>query len=151
MDVIWVDIEDVESPKDNLRDQGYKKGAARFARGEGMWYADGEVYFACTNGGRKQMGQIFRYLPSQFEGTAREAESPGCLELFIESSDQNLLKNCDNLTIAENGNLFICEDALAPKANSSNLAEISTATRSSQVPASHPTAKPCSLIFKKPE
>ena len=111
MDVTWIDIEDVESPKDNLRDQGYKKGAARFARGEGMWYADGEVYFACTNGGRKQMGQIFRYLPSQFEGTAREAESPGHLELFIESSDRNLLKNCDNLTIAENGNLFICEDA----------------------------------------
>jgi secreted PhoX family phosphatase len=110
-DVTWVDIDNVESPDDDLRFQGYEKGAARFARGEGMWYADGEVYFACTNGGRKKLGQIFRYLPSQFEGTARESEAPGQLELFIESSDQNLLKNCDNLTIAENGNLFICEDA----------------------------------------
>lgn len=110
-DVTWVDIEDVESPDDSLRYQGYEKGAARFARGEGMWYADGEVYFACTNGGANKLGQIFRYVPSQYEGTSRESEAPGRIELFIESSDQNLLKNCDNLTIADNGNLFICEDA----------------------------------------
>lgn len=110
-DVEWIDIEDVESPRDDLRGQGFAKGAARFARGEGMWYADGEVYFACTNGGHKLMGQVFRYLPSPYEGEARESEKPGRLELFIESSDQNLLKNCDNLTVAENGNLFLCEDA----------------------------------------
>jgi len=109
--VTWMDIEDVESPLDDLRLQGFRKGAARFARGEGMWYADGEVYFACTNGGAYEVGQIFKYVPSRYEGTAREADTPGTLELFIESSDQNLLRNCDNLTIAENGNLFICEDA----------------------------------------
>jgi hypothetical protein len=106
-----MDIEDVESPLDDLRLQGFRKGAARFARGEGMWYADGEIYFACTNGGAHEVGQIFKYVPSRYEGTARETDTPGTLELFIESSDQNLLKNCDNLTIAENGNLFICEDA----------------------------------------
>ena len=109
--VSWTDLGDVESPQDNLRLHGFKKGAARFARGEGMWYANGEVYFACTNGGVHEVGQIFRYVPSLHEGTAREAEAPGTLELFIESDDQTLLRNCDNLTIAENGNLFICEDA----------------------------------------
>jgi len=110
-DVTWVDIEDVESPDDNLRYQGFQKGAARFARGEGMWYGNREVYFACTNGGAARRGQIFRYLPSPYEGTAKELDKPGRLELFIESTDQNLLKNCDNLTIASNGNIYICEDA----------------------------------------
>jgi len=114
VEVEWVDIEDVESPEDNLRYQGFEKGAARFARGEGMWYGNGEVYFACTNGGAKEKGQVFRYLPSPYEGTAREAAQPGRLELFVESGDADVLKNCDNLTIAPNGNLFICEDADQP-------------------------------------
>ncbi|MDQ8193986.1 DUF839 domain-containing protein [Coraliomargarita sp. SDUM461004] len=103
-----MDIDNVESPDDDLRYQGYKKGAAR---GESMWYADGEVYFACTNGGAKELGQIFRYTPSQYEGTPLELEAPSHIELFIESNDQTLLKNCDNLTIANNGALFICGDA----------------------------------------
>lgn len=112
--VKWVDLEDVESPDDTLRIQGFEKGAARFARGEGMWYGNGEIYFACTNGGRIQQGQIFRYLPSPYEGTDREHEMPGKLELFVESGNAEVLKNCDNLTIAPNGNLFICEDAVQP-------------------------------------
>lgn len=112
--VKWIDLEDVESPKDNLRLQGFKKGAARFARGEGMWYGNGEVYFACTNGGSIQKGQIFRYIPSPYEGTSRESEMPGKLELFVESGDADILKNCDNLTVAPNGNVFICEDADMP-------------------------------------
>lgn len=68
----WIDIDNVESPEDDLRYQGYEKGAAMFARGEGMWYGDGEVYFACTNGGPIRMGQVFRYTPSKYEGTPRE-------------------------------------------------------------------------------
>lgn len=113
-DVTWVDIEDVESPKDNLRYQGFEKGAARFARGEGMWYGNGEIYFACTNGGTIKQGQVFRYLPSPYEGTSREAEFPGRLELFVESSNPDILKNCDNLTVAPDGNLYLCEDADEP-------------------------------------
>lgn len=112
--VRWIDLEDVRSPDDTLRFQGFEKGAARFARGEGMWYGHGEVYFACTNGGALEKGQVFRYLPSRFEGTAREAEEPGMLELFIESTDESILKNCDNLTVAPWGDLFICEDADEP-------------------------------------
>ncbi|MBT7867120.1 MAG: DUF839 domain-containing protein, partial [Opitutales bacterium] len=95
---------------DDLRYTGFKNGAARFARGEGMFYGNGEIYFACTNGGAKKFGQIFRYRPSFNEGTPTEADAPGKLELFIESYDLELLKACDNLTIAPWGDIVICED-----------------------------------------
>jgi uncharacterized protein len=106
----WVDIEEVMSPEDNLRYQGFDKGAARFARGEGAWFGQNEFYFACTNGGDSKKGQIFRYQPSPFEGTSREKESPGLLELFVEPNNSDLIKYCDNLTIAPWGDLILCED-----------------------------------------
>ncbi len=108
--VSWVDMDDVESPEDDLRFRGYEAGAARFARGEGIWFGDGELYFACTNGGRIQAGQIFRYQPSPFEGRPEEVNQPGVLELFLESDSTELLKSCDNLTIADSGHIFLCED-----------------------------------------
>ena len=106
----WVDMEDVESPADDLRDQGFDKGAARFARGEGMWYGREAIYFACTSGGKKKKGQVWRYEPSPHEGTAEEAAAPGTLELFIEPDDAELVENCDNLTVAPWGDLVLCED-----------------------------------------
>ena len=57
-------------------------------------------YFACTSSGAKKYGQIFRYKPSPNEGLAGEENDPGILELFIESQDLELLKACDNLTVA---------------------------------------------------
>ena len=114
LDVEWVDIENVESPKDDLRKQGYHdKGAARFARGEGMWYSDGVIFFACTNGGERKKGQIWRYTPSSLEGTSGEENDPGILELFIESKSSDLLENADNLTVAPWGDLIVCEDGSA--------------------------------------
>jgi len=106
----WIDMDNVESPDNDLRHRGYKNGAARFARGEGMWYGNQEVYFACTNGGRTKSGQVFRYKPSPYEGTAREKEKPGTLELFAEPNDKSILKYCDNLTIAPWGDVVLCED-----------------------------------------
>ena len=108
--VEWMDLENINSEKDDLRIRGHKKGAARFARGEGIWFGEGELYFACTNGGKNQAGQIFRYTPSLEEGTAGEASQPGMLELYLEPNNTNLLKSCDNLTIAPWGDLMICED-----------------------------------------
>ncbi|MDW3192844.1 MAG: DUF839 domain-containing protein [Cytophagales bacterium] len=99
MEVAWMPIDDVESPEDDLRFRGYHKGAARFARGEGMWMGDQEVYFACTNGGPKNFGQIFKY-----------DIQDNTLELFAESEDKTVLNMCDNLTVAPNGMLFVCED-----------------------------------------
>lgn len=108
--VRWIDVDDVESPKGDLRARGRALGAALFARGEGAWYGNDAIYFACTNGGPALLGQVFRYTPSRFEGTARENEAPGKLELFIESADKAILSNCDNLCIAPWGDVIICED-----------------------------------------
>ena len=110
MDVEWIDIADVESPGDSLRFQGFSNGAARFARGEGMWYGARSVYFACTNGGGSQTGQIWRYVPSPVEGTDAEASNPGSLSLFIEPNDRGLVENCDNVTVTPWGDLILCED-----------------------------------------
>ena len=107
----WIDMSDVESPNADLRHRGFEAGAARFARGEGMWWANSAVYFACTNGGAARKGQIWRYVPSPSEGTARESEEPGSVELFIEPSDGSLVPNADNLTAAPWGDLIVCEDA----------------------------------------
>lgn len=109
-DVYWIDLDNVEAPDDDLRLRGFKSGAARFARGEGIWYGKDELFFACTNGGLKSFGQIFRYVPSKYEGQEREREFPGKLELFIEPNNTDTFQNCDNLTIAPCGDVIICED-----------------------------------------
>ena len=109
-DVEWLDIDNVESPDDDLRIRGYEMGAARFARGEGMWFGNNELYFACTNGGKNELGQVFKYVPSQYEGTTQEKNMPGQLYLFAESDNKNILKNCDNLTISPWGDIILCED-----------------------------------------
>ena len=114
VDVTWIDIENVESPEDDLRMQGFDKGAAVFARGEGIWFGDKELYFACTNGGQIGAGQVFRYTPSRQEGTSGEASNPGKLELFAEPNDREILKNCDNLAIAPWGDVVLCEDHKNP-------------------------------------
>lgn len=112
--VEWVDLDNVTPTKDNLRYQAQEKGAAIFARGEGMWFGKNEVYFACTSGGTKKWGQVFRYAPSPMEGTDLEKEEPGTIELFLEPNDKELLQNCDNLTVAPWGDIIMCEDRAAP-------------------------------------
>lgn len=130
MEVEWIDIDNVESPEDDLRYQGFNKGAACFARGEGMWYGKNEIYFACTNGGKISSGQVFRYIPGASEGKSDEKNSRGKLELFAESHDKEILKNCDNLTVAPWGDVVLCEDSshpflvgITPQGNYYKLAE----------------------------
>ncbi len=108
--VRWIDLDDPESPADDLRIRGTAMGAVPFGRGEGAWTTEEGIYFAMTTGGQKLMGQIFRYIPSPYEGTPREVEQPGRLELFAEPNDSKLLLNCDNLTVAPWGDLILCED-----------------------------------------
>ncbi|WP_221029127.1 alkaline phosphatase PhoX [Actomonas aquatica] len=108
--VEWLDLENVDSPVLDLRHRGRAAGAAVFARGEGAWWGDGAGYFAMTNGGQNTMGQIFKYVPSPYEGTEQEKTQPGTLELFAEPNDTGLLANCDNLTVAPWGDLIVCED-----------------------------------------
>lgn len=101
-DVSWIDCEDVESPRDDLRYQGAARGATLFARGEGIHMGNRELYFTCTSGGTKKLGQIFRLAFSD-EGSTK-------LQLFFESSDPNQMHYGDNLTVSPNGHLVVCED-----------------------------------------
>ena len=75
------------------------KGAAYFARPEGMWYDDDIIYFTCTTGGSKKLGQIWKINIKQ-----------QTLELMFESNNSSIMKKCDNITIAPWGDAIICED-----------------------------------------
>jgi secreted PhoX family phosphatase len=109
-DTEWINLTNPESPEDDLRLRGYKEGAALFARGEGVHWGDQELYFCCTNGGEKQLGQVMRYRPSINEGETNESTNPGRLQLFLESEDESLYNFGDNLTVTPFGHLIVCED-----------------------------------------
>jgi uncharacterized protein len=81
-----------------------------FARGEGLWFGAGELYFTCTSGGAARLGQIMRYRPSRFEGQPARRTRLGRLDLFVESTDRDALHYGDNLVVAPNGHLIVCED-----------------------------------------
>jgi len=100
--VNWVDLEDPESPEDDLRKQAAAKGATVFARGEGLHMGEDELYFCCTSGGAAKLGQIFRLVPGR-GGADR-------LELFFESSSVEQFNYGDNLCVAPGGSLVVCED-----------------------------------------
>lgn len=121
----WVDLEDVTSPAGDLHHRGHSAGAAIFARGEGLAFAmradkTREVMFAATTGGARKIGQVWRFQPSEFEGTAREKEQPGVLELLYETRDRAVLQACDNLAIAPWGDLLICEDSYSDSPDTVN-------------------------------
>lgn len=101
-EVRWIDLDNVEAPEDDLRARGAAAGATLFARGEGMWMGDGELYFCCTGGGTAKLGQIFRFRPGPAE--------PDRLQLFFESTSIEQFNFGDNLTIAPGGHLVVCED-----------------------------------------
>jgi secreted PhoX family phosphatase len=98
----WVDVDNPEAPEDDLRKRGAATGAMLFARGEGMHMGEGELYFACTSGGAAKLGQIFRLVPGR-AGVDR-------LQLFFESTSIEQFNFGDNLTVAPNGHLIVCED-----------------------------------------
>jgi secreted PhoX family phosphatase len=106
----WIELEDPDGDKNDLRLRGHEKGAALFARGEGLCFADGQIAFTCTIGGPDRRGQIFLYEPSPAEGTADEARQPGRLGLLCESESDAILRNADNLTMSPWGDLVVCED-----------------------------------------
>ena len=110
MEVQWIDLDDVESPNDDLRKRGFVAGAARFARGEGMRAGAGEIFFAATSGGAASAGQVWRYEPSRDEGQRGERLKHATLTLFAESPHRRMIDMCDNLTIAPWGDIILCED-----------------------------------------
>jgi hypothetical protein len=99
----WIDLDDVEAPADDLRKRGAAQGALVIARGEGIWMGEGEMYFTATSGGTAGLGQIFRFRP----GTGGR---PDAFQLFFESTSPDQFNYGDNLCIAPNGHLVVCED-----------------------------------------
>lgn len=101
-EVRWVELDNPEAPDDDLRKRGAAAGATLFARGEGIHMGEGELYFCCTSGGAAKLGQIYRLRP-QANGRDR-------LQLFFESTSKEQFNFGDNLTVAPNGHLVVCED-----------------------------------------
>jgi secreted PhoX family phosphatase len=123
----WVDIpnpDPAEAELDNLAvyKQGIGAGAATFARLEGCFYGNGRVYFTSTNGGDKELGQVWEYVPS--------GKDQGHLTLLLEVADSSVLFMPDNICLAGRY-LIICEDndhrsylrVLAPQGHVFDLAE----------------------------
>ena len=105
-DARWIALDEVHAPEDDLRLRGAAAGATVFARGEGIWMGEGEMFFACTSGGAIREGQIFRLQPDR--------SGPGRLELYFESASHDQYSFGDNLTIAPDGHLIVCEDQYTP-------------------------------------
>lgn len=110
MAVEWIDLEETDAPNDDLRHRGNAAGAAKFARGEGMWHGNDAIYFVCTSGGHNYKGQVWKYIPSPDEGKSGESKKPGRLELFVEPNDEKQLDMADNITVSPWGDLILCED-----------------------------------------
>lgn len=106
--VNWLDLDDVESPNDDLRHRARAKGASLIARGEGIHMAQGEAYICSTSGGAARLGQILRLHLSDNGEQDR-------LELFFESVSTRQFNFGDNLTVAPNGHLVVCEDQYTAK------------------------------------
>ena len=97
--VDWLDLNQVDNPKDDMRFRAADKGAAVFARPEGIWYDKNYIYFTCTTGGAKKIGQVWKmHVADQ------------TLEMMFESYSSDVMKKCDNITIAPWGDVIICED-----------------------------------------
>ncbi len=62
-----------------------------------------EVYACATSGGAAQLGQILKLTPGL-------AGAPDMVELFFESANTDQFNYGDNLTVAPNGHLIVCED-----------------------------------------
>jgi secreted PhoX family phosphatase len=101
--VNWIDLDAVEAPKDDLRYQAAAKGASLVARGEGIHMGEGEAFVCSTSGGARKLGQIFRI---QF---SPDGESDR-VELFFESVSKHQFDYGDNVVVAPNGHLIVCED-----------------------------------------
>ena len=75
LDVEWIDVDDIDSPNDDLRYRGFEAGAARFARGEGMYWGHDSAYIVCTNGGREARAGL-ALCPQPLRGSRRRGEVP---------------------------------------------------------------------------
>jgi secreted PhoX family phosphatase len=99
----WVDVPDPDSRQDDVRLQARARGAARFARTEGLWLTEREAFVCATAGGPIARGQIL---------CLDHASRPQTLRVVAQSDDPNVLDMPDNITVAPSGDLYIAEDGL---------------------------------------
>jgi len=103
----WIDLDDIESPADDLRQRAAAQGAALVVRGEGIHMGvkrgTSEVFVCSTSGGAKQLGQVLKLVPGN-------AGQPDTVTLFFESESTEQFNFGDNLTVAPSGHLVVCED-----------------------------------------
>jgi secreted PhoX family phosphatase len=97
--VKWVKLENVDPDEDTLRFEAQNKGAAVFWRGEGAWYDKGIHYWVCSGAGDIGEGQVWAYDPKTETVT-----------MILESTNEDLLDGPDNMTIARDGTIYLCED-----------------------------------------
>lgn len=97
--VEWVRLDDVDPSGDTLRFEAQAKGAAVWFRGEGAWYHQGKHYWVCSNAGDEGEGQVWCYDPTT-----------ETVRLIVESTAENLLDGPDNMTVARDGTMYLCED-----------------------------------------
>ena len=105
----WINLDNVDSDKNDLRLRGFDQGAARFARGEGICYSDNSVFITATIGGSERMGQVFEYRINR-ESNENSIGAAGHIKLLAESTSKSLLQHADNIIMSPWGDLIICED-----------------------------------------
>lgn len=99
-DTEWVSVDNPESINPSNFNQGYAKGAARFARLEGCWYDTGLVYFTSTSGGGISQGQVFHFDPRREKLTM----------IFQTRNTVTHPVYPDNMAISPRGGILLCED-----------------------------------------
>ena len=103
LDVQWHVIDqpdpDLAGGQPTVFNQGFAKGAARFARLEGAWPGHDRIYFLSTSGGDAEEGQIFEYDPVEER-----------VRLLFESPSADILNAPDNMCVSPRGGLVLCED-----------------------------------------
>jgi len=103
LEVDWTDISNPDPKDDSVRRQASGGGAAKFCRGEGIFFKDGVVYVCCTAGGRQGLGQVFKL-------TLGVGAAPDRLTLFAESPGPSVLDMPDNICVTPWGDVLLAED-----------------------------------------
>ncbi|GGO83157.1 hypothetical protein GCM10011348_26240 [Marinobacterium nitratireducens] len=110
--VRWVRLDDVDPQEDTLRYEAQAKGAAVIWRGEGAWTHHNSIYFVASGAGDAGEGQVWCYNP--------RTET---IKLVVESTDENLLDGPDNITVARDGTLYLCEDGSGGREGDANYGQ----------------------------
>lgn len=95
--VTWEQVEDPEGQSGRAFDSA--PNAAVIARGEGVWYDSGLIYFISTSGGAAGLGQVFSLDPKR-----------NILTMIYESPSSSVLDHPDNIAISPRGGIMLCED-----------------------------------------